>query len=187
MKTDMLSESEIISGCLSQDKKAQKMLYKKYASSMFGICLRYCKKKAEAEDVLQEAFIKIFMSIKSYRSDGSFEGWLKRIVVNTALNYYKSNLKRCFDESIDEMNDSNMPSTNVSESDLSMQDLMKMINALADGYRVVFNMYAIEGYSHKEIGEMLNISESTSKSQLSRARVILQNKILEFRKMFFNN
>jgi len=187
MKTEMLSESEIINGCLSHDKKAQKMLYKKYASSMFGICLRYCKKRAEAEDVLQEAFIKIFSSIGSYRSDGSFEGWLKRIVVNTALNYYKSNLKRCFDESIDEMNDSHMPTAQVNETDLSMQDLMRMINSLSDGYRMVFNLYAIEGYSHKEIGEMLNISENTSKSQLSRARVILQNKILEFRKMFINN
>jgi len=183
----MLSDQEILNGCLAQDKKAQRVLYKKYASSMFGICLRYCKKRAEAEDVLQEAFIKIFSNIKSYRSDGSFEGWLKRIVVNTALNYYKSNLKRCFDESIDNMNDSNMPSTQTFDPDISAADLMGMINSLADGYRLVFNMYAIEGYSHKEIADMLNISENTSKSQLSRARVILQQKVLEYRKMYINS
>lgn len=183
----MLSDQEIISGCLAQDKKAQRMLYKKYASSMFGICLRYCKKRTEAEDVLQEAFVKIFSYIKSYRSDGSFEGWLKRIVVNTALNYYKSNLKRCFDESIDDMNDSNMPTTQGYDSDLSAEELMKMINSLADGYRVVFNMFAIEGYSHKEISELLGISENTSKSQLSRSRVILQNKVLEYRKMLIKS
>lgn len=183
----MLSDQEIINGCLAQDKKAQKVLYKKFASSMFGICLRYCKKRTEAEDILQEAFLKIFTNIKSYRFEGSFEGWLKRIVVNTALNYYKSNLKRCFDESIDEMHDGNMPATQEFDSDLSVSDLMKMVNSLADGYRVVFNLYAIEGYSHKEIAELLNISENTSKSQLSRARVILQNKVLEYRKMLIRN
>ena len=183
----MLSDVEIINACIKQDKKAQKILYKKYASIMYGICLRYCNRKAEAEDVLQEAFIKIFAGIKSYRSEGSFEGWLKRIVVNTALNYYKSNLKRAFDQSIDNVNESQMSGADSYDADLSVNDLMKMINDLADGYRIVFNLYAIEGYSHKEIAEMLNISENTSKSQLSRARAILQNKINEYRKIFINN
>lgn len=180
----MLSEQDIIKGCLAQDKNAQKELYKKYAASMFGICLRYCKKRAEAEDVLQEAFVRIFSNLKTYRSEGSFEGWLKRIVVNTALNFYKSNLKRCFDTSIDEMNDSEVPSSQVSDTDISVEDLMKIINSLADGYRIIFNMYAIEGYSHKEIAAMLNINENTSKSQLSRARVILQQKVMAYRKVF---
>jgi len=183
----MLSDEEIINACIKQDKKAQRTLYKKYASIMYGICLRYCNRKAEAEDVLQEAFIKIFSNIKTYRCEGSFEGWLKRIVVNTALNYYKSNLKRAFDESIDCVQEGHLATDNNNETDLSAEELMKMINELADGYRIVFNLYAIEGYSHKEIAEMLNISENTSKSQLSRARVILQNKINEYRKLFIKH
>jgi len=181
----MLSEHDLIKSCLAKDKKAQKELYKKYAATMFGICLRYCKKRTEAEDILQEAFVKIYSNLKSYRSDGSFEGWLKRITVNTALNFYKSNIKRCFDASIDDMNDSEMPYTEgISNAEVSAEELLKIINTLADGYRVVFNLYAIEGYSHKEIAQMLNISENTSKSQLSRARSILQQKVLEYKKIF---
>lgn len=182
----MLGDAELIEGCLSQDKKAQRMLYSKYASTMFGICLRYCKRRAEAEDILQEAFVKIFTNMKTYRSEGSFEGWLKRIVVNTALNYYKSQLKRCFDEPIDENRDMQIATESIYGSDISAEELLKLINSLADGYRVVFNLYAVEGYSHKEIASMLNISENTSKSQLSRARAILQEKVNAYRKMMIH-
>ncbi|OQA00548.1 MAG: ECF RNA polymerase sigma-E factor [Bacteroidetes bacterium ADurb.Bin408] len=182
----MLGDAELIEGCLSQDTKAQRMLYNKYASTMFGICLRYCKHRAEAEDILQEAFVKIFTHLKTYRNEGSFEGWLKRIVVNTALNYYKSQLKRCFNEVIDERHESLTSSEFVPGNDISAEELLKLINSLADGYRIVFNLYAVEGYSHKEIAAMLNISENTSKSQLSRARGILQEKINAYRKIMIN-
>ncbi len=182
----MLGDAELIEGCLSQDKKAQRMLYSKYASTMFGICLRYCKRRAEAEDILQEAFVKIFTNMKTYRSEGSFEGWLKRIVVNTALNYYKSQLKHCFDEPIEENQKIQLATEPMQGSDISAEELLKLINSLADGYRIVFNLYAVEGYSHKEIASILNISENTSKSQLSRARAILQEKVNAYRKMMIH-
>jgi len=171
----MIDEKELVKKCLTNDSEAQELLYRRYASKMLGVCLRYSKNRMEAEDILQEGYIKVFKNLSSYKFDGSFEGWVRRIMVNTAINFYRSSIK--YVQSLDDemITDKDMP--NVSMNDmLSTKELLKLIQELPEGYRVVFNMFAIEGYSHKEIAETLDISESTSKSQLSRARVALQNK-----------
>lgn len=181
----MYSEEELISGCIKGKRSAQKALYDLYASRMFGICLRYARNRDDAEDMLQEGFIKIYSSMSSFRGQGSFEGWMKRIMVNNALNMLRKNAKAFL---FSELNESTyvVPDETENENDLmklygeiSPQVLMKQIAALPDGYKVVFNLYAIEDYSHKEIGEMLNISENTSKSQLSRARKYLRKRLEE--------
>ncbi len=181
----MYSEEELISGCIKGKRSAQKALYDLYASRMFGICLRYARNRDDAEDMLQEGFIKIYSSMSSFRGQGSFEGWMKRIMVNNALNMLRKNAKAFL---FSELNESTyvVPDETENENDLmklygeiSPQILMKQIAALPDGYKVVFNLYAIEDYSHKEIGEMLNISENTSKSQLSRARKYLRKRLEE--------
>lgn len=155
----------------------QELLYKQTASKMMAVCMRYAKDRMEAEDVLQMAYVKIFQKVKEYRGEGSFEGWIRRIMVNTAIESYRKNLRMLNVVSIEDAYE--QPSQAFDYSSLGMQDLMKVIQKLADGYRMVFNMYIIEGYSHKEIAEALGISEGTSKSQLSRARAILQQEILK--------
>jgi len=164
-------------GCKAGDRKMQELLYKQTAPKMLAVCMRYAKDRMEAEDVLQTGYIKIFQKIKEYRGDGSFEGWIRRVMVNTAIESYRKNLRSLNVVEIDEAYE--QPSTGFDFGTLGMQDLMKVIQKLADGYRMVFNMYAIEGYSHKEIGETLGISEGASKSQLSRARAILKEEIIK--------
>jgi len=176
----MINEKELVKACLNNDSAAQKALYKLFASKMLGVCLRYTTNKMEAEDVLQDGFIKVFKYLSEYKFNGSLEGWVRKIMVNTALNNYKSNLKRSFHVDINEIHES-MITTDIRSENLSEKDLLKLIQELPDGYRMVFNLYAIEGYSHKEIGDKLGISENTSKSQLSRARVALQNKLGEYK------
>ena len=153
----------------------QEALYAQTSSKMLAVCMRYAKDQMEAEDVLQVGYIKVFQKVKDYRGDGSFEGWIRRIMVNTAIESYRKNLRAMNIVPIEDAYE--QPSTGFDFSRLGMQDLLKLIQNLADGYRVVFNMYAIEGYSHKEIGETLGISEGASKSQLSRARAILKEQI----------
>ncbi len=172
----MVLESEIIKGCKKGDRKYQEMLYKRYSSSMLGICMRYFRKREEAEDCLQEGYIKVFNNINTYKGDGSFEGWIKKIMINTALNIYKSNLKYNSHSDIDDFKDI-IPDNYANHDNLSAQYLLKLIQDLPDGYRMVFNLYSIEGYNHKEIADMLNITEGTSKSQLSRARDLLQKNL----------
>lgn len=172
----MHSEEEFIKRCLNNDPKAQEALYKRYAPTMFGICLRFTRNKMEAEDVLQEGFIKIFTYLKDYRSEGSLEGWMRRTIINTAINYYKKQSKRFRDMNIDQAEIADYNNENVVDK-LSTNELLTLIQDLPNGYRMVFNLSIIEGYTHKEIGEILNISENTSKSQLSRARSVLQSKI----------
>ncbi len=166
-----MDEKELIKGCMRKDTQCQRMLYEKYAPKMMGVSLRYCNSKMEAEDVLQDAFIKIFEKIKTFQSKGSFEGWIRKIVVFTAL---KSNDKR-----ITKFEPGNLD--NVAEqsldpkalSNMHTQNILEVLQELPDGYRTVFNLYAIEGYSHKEIGEMLDISDVTSRTQFSRAKQFL--------------
>jgi RNA polymerase sigma-70 factor (ECF subfamily) len=172
----MINEKELVIKCLTNDSGAQELLYRRYASKMLGVCLRYAKNKMEAEDILQEGYIKVFKNLTSYKFEGSFEGWVRRIMVNTAINYYRASIKYVQSLDDDELNAKDIPSA-VMNDQLSTKELLKVIQELPEGYRVVFNLYAIEGYSHKEIAEILEISESTSKSQLSRARVALQNKL----------
>jgi len=172
----MINEKELIEKCLKHDASAQSMLYRRFASKMLGVCLRYAKDKMEAEDVLQEGFIKIFKYLNTFKFDGSLEGWIRRIMVNTAISQYRANNKNVQSMDDEGFNYKEMPNVIMTDS-LSANELLKIIQELPEGYKVVFNLYAIEGYSHKEIGEMLGISESTSKSQLSRARTALQEKI----------
>ncbi|PID95081.1 MAG: RNA polymerase subunit sigma-70 [Bacteroidetes bacterium] len=170
---------EVIEDCLKGKKRAFRKLYHRYSGLMLGICMRYARNQSEAEDILQEGFIKIYQNLKGFRFQGSFEGWMKRIMVNTALNYNRNNLKHHFHLEINEVEVFSSPNETVTinkhEYPFDTEDLMKMIQALPTGYRTVFNLYIFEGYSHKEIAEMLQISENTSKSQLSKARKNLQN------------
>lgn len=154
----------------------QEALYKHTAAKMMAVCMRYAKDRMEAEDTLQVGYIKVFQKVKEYRGEGSFEGWIRRIMVNTAIESYRKNLKTMNVVPIEDAYE--QPATGFDFSRLGMQDLMKVIQKLADGYRLVFNMYIIEGYSHKEIAETLGISEGASKSQLSRARAILREEII---------
>jgi RNA polymerase sigma factor (sigma-70 family) len=170
-------EEKLIQGCLKHDGSAQRELYDLYSSRMYGICYRYVKDPMEAEDILVTAFMKVFNKIEQFKSEGSFEGWIRRIVVNEALTSLrkKSNL---YIETDLEQADREPDYDRLSDS-LEAEDLLNMIARLPMGYRVVFNMYAIDGYSHKEISEHLGISENTSKSQLSRARTYLQKLLHE--------
>jgi RNA polymerase sigma factor (sigma-70 family) len=168
---------DLMEGCKAGNGKMQELLYKQTASKMLAVCMRYAKDRMEAEDSLQMGYIKIFQKISEYRGEGSFEGWMRRVMVNTAIESYRKNIKSLNVVSIDDAYE--QPSTGIDLNKLGMQDLMKVIQNLADGYRMVFNMYAIEGYSHREISEMLGISEGASKSQLSRARAILKQEIIK--------
>lgn len=171
-----MDELTLIQNCVKGDPVAQRKLFEKFAPKMMTVCLRYLKDVQEAEDVLQDGFIKIFQKIDAYQFTGSFEGWMRKIIVNTALDQIRRNRKMGFSEEFDTI-EYKMESSDHIFEDLVAQDLMKLIANLPDGYKVVFNMFAIEGYSHKEIGELLGISENTSKSQFSRARAYLRNKL----------
>jgi RNA polymerase sigma factor (sigma-70 family) len=170
------SDEELIAGCKAGQRDSQKILYKRFASKMLGVCMRYTHNKEEAEDLLQEGFIKVFRSIPQFTGSGSFEGWIRKIMVNTAL---ESMRKRKIEFSAEDIQDLSNEHQNDAEvmSKIGLKDLLGMIQQLSPGYQAVFNLYAIEGYQHKEIAELLGISEGTSKSQLARARIILQDKI----------
>ena len=170
----MLSEERIIKGCVKNDKRSQKLLYDKYASTLLGIALRYAKSKDEAEDILQDAFCKILMKINQYEGSGSFEGWMKRILVNTAITNYKLNVKHYYHSNLNEVSDSFIKHDHFGDHEFQMNELLSVINTLPEGYKMVFNLYAIEGYKHREIAELLGIEENTSKSQFSRARKQIQ-------------
>ncbi|MCG8311302.1 MAG: RNA polymerase sigma factor [Cytophagales bacterium] len=170
-------ETDLIKACKKQNARAQRLLYEKYASSMLGLCRRYVRGDMEAEDVMIRGFMKVFSKIKLFEGKGSFEGWMKRIMVNEALGYLRKNKAMYLETDIDVADKE--PDFGMLDSVLEAKDLLNMINDLPSGYRTVFNLYAIEGYAHKEIGELLGINENTSKSQLSRARMHLQRKLLE--------
>lgn len=169
----MISESDIIKGCVNGERHMQRLLYEKHSPTMYGICLRYAGSTEEAEDVLQEGFIKVFNKISSFRSEGSFEGWMRRIFVNTAIEQYR---KKTHLQTIGEQQENTMEGKYLSALDhMAEKDIVALVQQLAPGYRMVFNMYVVEGYTHKQIAEELKISEGTSKSQLSRARMLLQD------------
>jgi RNA polymerase sigma factor (sigma-70 family) len=169
----MHNEKEIIDQCLKNDIRAQEHFYHRFAGIMFGVCLRYSGSQMEAEDILQEGFIRVFRNLHHFRFEGSLEGWVRRTMVNTAINYYKKQLK--FQKEV-ELTGGISLATKKDDvlSTLSMEELLKIIQELPVGYRTVFNLYAIEGYNHREIGVMLGISENTSKSQFFRARLSIQ-------------
>lgn len=161
---------------LRNNSKSQELLYKYFAPKMYGICLRFAGNQMEADDIMQEGFIKVFTQLKNFRNEGSFEGWIRRTFINTAINYYRKNLRISKFHNIDEIEVAPTNDENIHDK-LSKEELVNLIQELPNGYRTVFNLNVIEGYTHKEIGAMLNISDNTSKSQLTRARSILQKKV----------
>lgn len=170
-------ENELIKGCLKRDRSAQKHLYETYSSKMYGLCYRYVKDSMEAEDILVTAFTKIFEKIDQFKNEGSFEGWIRRIVVNEALTHLRRNRSMYLETDLEQAE--REPDYDQLGDHLEVEDLLKMIEELPTGYRIVFNLYAIDGYSHKEIASQLGISENTSKSQLSRARTYLQKMLAD--------
>lgn len=177
------NEEELIKGCLRRDRRSQQQLYELYSSKMYGICYRYVRQPMEAEDILVTAFTRIFEKIDQFKGDGSFEGWIRRIVVNEALTSLRKARAMYVETEIEKADQE--PDYQSLSTQLEAEDLLNLISQLPLGYRVVFNMYAIDGYSHKEIAEQLGISENTSKSQLSRARAYLQ-KVLKDQENFYN-
>lgn len=167
----------IINGCLKGNRRDQELLYRRHAAKLYAVCLQYSGNDEEARDILQEGFIKIFENLIHYKHEGSFEGWVRRIMVNTALERYRSKhtLRRVDD--IDQIPEIDAEPDNEDYAGLEATDLLEIIRELPPKYRMVFNLFAIEGYSHKEISKMVNISEGTSKSNLSRARIILQRRV----------
>ena len=164
-----LSEEQIIEGCKGGDAAAQRELYERYAATMMGICCRYVRERSVAEDLLHDGFITVFTKVREFRGEGSFEGWCKRIFVNTALGFLRRNNPVYETEQIETVGGIDSGETDALER-MSADDVMQAIGSLPDGYRTILNLYAVEGYSHKEIGEMLGISENTSRSQYFRAR-----------------
>ena len=176
----MYSEEDLINRCLRKEAKAQERFYKRFAPKMYGVCLRFAKNQMEADDILQEGFIKVFTNLKTYRGEGSLEGWIRRTIVNTAINLYKKNAKYTRDIEIEKAEVVQNNDEGALDK-ISVQELLMLIRDLPTGYRMVFNLNVIEGYTHKEISQLLDISENTSKSQLSRARQTLQKKVLEIK------
>jgi RNA polymerase sigma factor (sigma-70 family) len=176
-----LTERELIEGCLKKNAKSQRRLFDQYAGKMMTVCRRYACDQAEAEDMLQESFIKVFTNIGQFRFQGSLEGWIRRIVVHTALRTLQKKKIRFteIDEDLD-----NTQSVNADGlAGLSVEELLKLIGNLPDGYRLVFNLYVLEGYDHNEIAGMLEISPTTSRSQLSKARKLLQTQVENLTKL----
>ena len=173
-----MSLERLIKNCIKQDAQAQSQLYKQYASKLFSLCLKYSRNYAEAEDNLHDAFITVFSKIDQYNNKGSFEGWLKRIAINTSLQRYRENVG-VYDIT-DEGNIEDV-SVDINDKDFSIDFLLGLIQELPDRYRLVFNLYVLDGYTHVEISELINISIGTSKSNLARARLILKDKIEDYK------
>jgi RNA polymerase sigma-70 factor (ECF subfamily) len=177
---------DLIKRCKANERKAQELLYKQFASKMLGVCFRYATDRMEAEDMLQNGFIKVFQKIGNYRGDGSFEGWIRRIMVHSSIEYYRKHHKMMQLVNLDDA--ANEMSVNpLATAQLEAKDLMALIQQLSPGYRIVFNLYAIEGYSHKEIAVITGITEGASKSQLSRARSVLKEQIIKMEGKRYEN
>jgi RNA polymerase sigma factor (sigma-70 family) len=171
-----MDDATLIIECVNGNPRAQRLLFDKFARKMFSVCLRYAKNDEQAEDVLQDGFVKVFGKLKDFKSEGSLEGWIRRIMVNTALDQIRKNNKQLGDTNIDDVG-YKIENNDFIVENMMADDLMKMVQAMPDGYKVVFNMFAIEGYSHSEIADTLGISENTSKSQYSRARAYLRERL----------
>ncbi len=169
----LMNEEDLIKGCVEENSACQRELYDKYAGKMFAVCLRYASTREDAEDALQEAFIRIFDNISKFRNEGSFEGWMRRITVHTVLRLIQKKTPLQYAEDTSALTKVSTASDAI--GNLNEKDLLGLIKQLPQGYRVVFNMYAIEGFSHNEIAENLGISEGTSRSQYSRAKKHLQH------------
>ena len=172
------SESDIIQGCIDGNRQMQELLYSRFAPKMYGVCLRYAGNTEDADDIIQEGFIKIFKNIGKFRNEGSFEGWVRRIFVNTSIEHFRKKIKLY---NVTEVQENTIEDKELDALDvLAAKDIIHIINELLPGYKAVFNLHVIEGYSHKEIAELLGITEGTSKSQLARAKGVLK-KLIEGR------
>jgi RNA polymerase sigma factor (sigma-70 family) len=171
-----MDDTSLVIECVKGNSRAQRMLFERFSKKMLGVCLRYAKSTEQAEDVLQDGFIKVFSKLNDFKHDGSLEGWIRRIMVNTSLDQIRKENKLLGNTSLDNVDYKLQNNAFVLEN-LAAKDLMKMVQSMPVGYKVVFNMFAIEGYSHKEISEHLGISENTSKSQYSRARAYLRERL----------
>jgi len=172
-----MSEEDLIKGCIKEDRASQVAFYKKFSSKMMAVCMRYAKDRMEAEDMLQDGFMKVFDNLSKFKNEGSLEGWVRRIMVNTAINKIRANRLK-FDP-IDEGHNQFEVDDFSAIDKLSEQDIILLIAKLPQGYRYVFNMYAIEGYSHKEIADSLGIEEASSRSQYAKAKKHLQLQIIQ--------
>ena len=176
-----MTETDLIKGCIKENAQCQRMLFEQYAGKMMSVCLRYANDTMEAEDIMQDGFIKVYQYLHQFKFEGSFEGWIRRIIVNTAIRHLEK--KKIQFKDIDESG-ANAPKLDpYAYAHLGQDDLMKLINQLPEGYKVVFNLNVIEGYSHEEIAEMLHIQAGTSRSQLVKARKMLQHQIIQLQKI----
>lgn len=171
--------NQLLKDCLKLKPEAQRMLYEHFAPSMLGVCFRYTKSMSDAEEVLQEGFVKVFSRLSQFKGDGELGGWIRKIMVNTALTYLKTNQKYRYDLSYDEM-PLHVVSTENPAVDLQTKELAELIRQLPTGFQTIFNLYAVEGYKHAEIASMLGINEGTSRSQYARARILLIEWIEKF-------
>lgn len=171
-----MDDVTLVQECVKGNPRAQRSLFDRFAPKMLSVCLRYAKDQEQAEDILQDGFVKVFGKLKDFKNEGSLEGWIRRVMVNTALDQIRKDLRLLGDVSTDDVA-YKMESNDFIAENLMAEDLMKMVRSMPEGYKVVFNMFAIEGYSHQEIAQSLGISESTSKSQYSRARAYLRERI----------
>ncbi|MFC6999712.1 RNA polymerase sigma factor [Rufibacter roseus] len=172
-----MNELDLVKALQKGDAKAQRFLYERYAGPMLGVCMRYLKNEMDAEEVMINGFMKVYQNVDRFEQKGSFEGWVRRIMVNEALQHLRK--QEIMHMSIEKEHNYLASEDATADSDMSAEEMMEMLHDLPAGYRAVFNLYAIEGYSHKEIADMLNISEGTSKSQLSKARAMLQRMLAQ--------
>ena len=171
-----MDDVTLVQECVKGNPRAQRSLFDRFAPKMLSVCLRYAKDQEQAEDILQDGFVKVFGKLNDFKNEGSLEGWIRRVMVNTALDQIRKNLRVLGDVSTDDVS-YKIESNDFIAENLIAEDLMKMVRSMPEGYKVVFNMFAIEGYSHREIAKSLGITESTSKSQYSRARAYLRERI----------
>ena len=174
-----ISESDLIAGCIAGDRVMQEELYNRFAPKMYAVCLRYANNSDDAQDLLQEGFIKVYKNIHRFRAEGSFEGWIRRVFINSSIEHLRKKSAKLM--TVSEKEEGTIEDTDISALDsMAEKDIIKLIQELSPGYRTVFNLYVIEGFAHKEIAEQLGISEGTSKSQLARAKSILQKKVAQY-------
>jgi RNA polymerase sigma factor (sigma-70 family) len=174
-----IPESDLIKGCIAGERRMQEELYRRFAPKMYAVCLRYANNADDAQDLLQEGFIKVYRNLHRFRAEGSFEGWIRRVFVNTSIEHFRkksTKLSMVTDKEENTIEDADITALHK----LAEKDIINIIQELSPGYRTVFNLYVVEGYSHKEIGDLLGISEGTSKSQLARAKGVLQKKISQY-------
>jgi len=183
-RVDTSKLKDLIKGCIDEDRGSQELLFRTYSAKMFAVCLYYSKNRTDAEDYLHNGFIKVFQSIKQYKAKGSFEGWLRKIFINIMLEDFRKMKIRSIEMELVEVSNQVFGDDIISQ--INTEEMTKLIQELSPAYRMVFNLYAIEGYTHKEIGKMLGISEGTSKSNLARARKILQDKFKLHFKFSYN-